>query len=144
MKPRKIMVKSLDDFISTWCEQKALLAELMSWRERMQIELDGRIDVLQKVSYRNNSAFFQNTVVTQALSELHNNDVLVPFYKASGNVAIICRRFYALRLLKTLGLDRDTRNIPRTPRNNKKHRKPVIMFKKIYVLLSILKISIII
>ena len=91
MKPRKIMVKSLDDFISTWCEQKALLAELMSWRERMQIELDGRIDVLQKVSYRNNSAFFQNTVVAQALSELHNNDVLVPFYKASGNVAIICR-----------------------------------------------------
>ena len=38
------------------------------------------------------------------LEELHSKFVLVPIDKAANNVAIICKRFYILRLLKELGL----------------------------------------
>ena len=66
--------------------------------------------VLQKVSYRNISTLYQNSVVKQPFRELHNNYVLVPVDKATGNVTIICWEFYELALIKELGLDRDTKN----------------------------------
>ena len=36
--------------------------------------------------------------------------VITPIYKANGNIAFICKRFYALTIVKELGLDSDTRS----------------------------------
>ena len=41
--------------------------------------------------------------VVRYLSELHKNYVIVPIDKASNNIAIICKRFYVMRLLKEVG-----------------------------------------
>lgn len=108
----------------------------MKYRESIHIELDKRIDVSQKESYGSNSTLFQNSIVKQALTELISKYVLVPVYKATGNVAIICRRFYELTVIKKLGWTEILEMIL-TP------MKPVIIFKKIYLLIS-LKISMII
>ena len=40
-----------------------------------------------------------------SLRSLHSNFVVVPIDKASGNVGIVCKRFYAEVLIKELGLD---------------------------------------
>ena len=66
--------------------------------------------MLEKKSLRNNGALFQNSAVTQPLTELHNKYVLISVDKATCNIAIICSRFYALTWTKKLGLDRNTRN----------------------------------
>ena len=42
-----------------------------------------------------------------ALEELKSKFVIVPIDKASGNVAFVCKRFYALVLIKELGLDKE-------------------------------------
>ena len=43
------------------------------------------------------------------LKDLQKQFVLAPIDKASGNIAFICKRFYAQVLVKELGLDRETR-----------------------------------
>ena len=55
-----------------------------------------------------NSTLFENSAVKQALKELLKKYVLVPVDKATGNIVIICRRFYMLTMIKELGLERDT------------------------------------
>ena len=37
------------------------------------------------------------------LAEFHHNYVIVPIDKAANNIAIICKRFYVMRLLKEVG-----------------------------------------
>ena len=44
------------------------------------------------------------------LSELHSQYVIAPIDKATGNVALICKRFYADVLVKELGLKGDKSN----------------------------------
>ena len=98
-------MKGVDDCISTWSERKALLtAELIDCRENIRIELDKRVYALQKMSYRNNLKFFQDSVVEQAFTELYYR------YVTTSNTAIICRRLYALTLITKFVLNRDTRN----------------------------------
>ena len=41
--------------------------------------------------------------VIRYLAELHTNFVIVPIDKAANNIAIICKRFYVIRLLKEVG-----------------------------------------
>ena len=41
----------------------------------------------------------------QSLEELQNQFVIVPIDKASGNIAFVCKQFYAQVLVKELGLD---------------------------------------
>ena len=51
--------------------------------------------------------FPYTTLFRSALEELKKLYVIVPIDKASGNVAFVCKRFYALVLIKALGLDKD-------------------------------------
>ena len=39
------------------------------------------------------------------MNDIHNQLVVTPIDKAGGNVAFICQQFYALVLIKELGLD---------------------------------------
>ena len=53
------------------------------------------------------------------LSLLHKNFVLAPIDKASGNVAVICKRFYAEVLVKELGLEGPTSDTYELVQKNK-------------------------
>ena len=46
----------------------------------------------------------QDENVISYLSEFHNKFVIVPIDKASNNIAIICKQFYVMRLLKEVGV----------------------------------------
>ena len=46
----------------------------------------------------------KDPVVIEYLADLHSRFVLVPIDKASNNVAIICKRFYILKILNEIGL----------------------------------------
>ena len=87
--------------------------------------------MLQNVSCRSISTLFENSAVKQALKELHKKYVLVPVDKATGNIAIICQ-------IKNLGWIDILAVILTSP------MKPVIIFKKIYLLTGIAKIFVII
>ena len=44
------------------------------------------------------------------LKKLHDRDVICPIDKAANNVAVICKKFYALVLMKELGLISNNNN----------------------------------
>ena len=48
--------------------------------------------------------YCKDTDCLKALKQLQNNFVIAPIDKAAGNVAIICKRFYAMVLLNELGI----------------------------------------
>ena len=50
------------------------------------------------------TSIFKDNAVTECLSELQSKYVMVPIDKAANNVAFVCKRYYALVLLKELGL----------------------------------------
>ena len=48
--------------------------------------------------------------VKSELDKIHNDFVLVPIDKATGNIALICKRFYASVIVKELGLENSSCN----------------------------------
>ena len=52
-----------------------------------------------KFKYSNKYSLKNNSIV-KALENLHKNFIVAPVDKANGNIAFICKGFYAKRLLK--------------------------------------------
>lgn len=61
-------------------------AELMVWKESIGIELNRRIDILQKVLFKNISPLFQ---LKRPPTESHKKYHLVPFDQVAGRVTLI-------------------------------------------------------
>ena len=55
---------------------------------------------LTSTSKSTNSSSLQDPQVKKTLQDIHNNSVINPIDKANGNAAIICKRIYALTLIK--------------------------------------------
>ena len=71
--------------------------------------VDKKIDLLQCSVVKNKvSEVLKDTHCHNALKNLQSNFVITPIDKATGNVAIICKRFYAMVLLKELGMSDNT------------------------------------
>ena len=67
--------------------------------------VDDKIKWLQENKQINRvSEVLKNRESKRNLADLHRNYVITPIDKATGNVAFICKRFYALVLIKELGL----------------------------------------
>ena len=52
--------------------------------------------------------------IKNSLEELHQKFIVTPIGKANGNVAVICKRFYFLTLMKELGLRGNHKSTPKT------------------------------
>ena len=63
-----------------------------------------------KILFNKTSSNFHKSVHHQnnplvTLNDIYNQFVVTPIHEATGNVAFICQQFYALVLMKELGLD---------------------------------------
>ena len=59
---------------------------------------------IKALSNKTSSKFYQNNP-WNILNGIHNQFVVTPTDKTNKNVALFCQRFYALVLIKELGLD---------------------------------------
>ena len=72
-------------------------------------KVDNRIKSLSSnLKYHKVNVSLSNEEVKSCLSELQSKYVITPIDKANGNIAFICKRYYALTIVKELGLDSDT------------------------------------
>ena len=96
----------LDECITKWCNKNALLDDLFKpWKDKVIHLVQDRILVLQnQVGTDQVSEVLKEPEVISALEELHKNYVICPIDKATGNIAIICKRFYAYILFKELNI----------------------------------------
>ena len=79
--------------------------------ENGKTAIDGKITNLKtKIIPWKVYSTLSNCNVTVNLKELHSNFVFVPIDKAANNVAVICKRLYALAIAKELGLNSGNSN----------------------------------
>ena len=100
------MLASVKECASSWCEKNGKsLVTLKEWTATVSTKIKSKISSL-KSSLR--SEFVEEVLRTPscltALEDLHQQFVIAPIDKASGNVSFICKRFYADVLAKELGL----------------------------------------
>ena len=90
----------------SWCHKhKKNEVLLKDWVNSVMELVDNRIAVLQCQEKRwSMSPALKDLDCVNALQQLHSNYVIAPIDKATGNVAVICKRFYAMVLFKELGI----------------------------------------
>ena len=109
-KAREHIVTGLDNCISKWCNKKGLPIDILKdWKYAVLEKVDNRIKSLSSnLKYHKVNVSLSNEEVKSCLSELQSKYVITPIDKANGNIAFICKRYYALTIVKELGLDSDT------------------------------------
>ena len=78
---------------------------LDDWENNIIEILNVKISQLKtKIKPHQVKPILKDPVVLKCLDELHSKYVFVPIDKAANNIAIVCKKFYILRLLKELGI----------------------------------------
>ena len=105
-KARTNIKVGIDDCINAWCNKYGCnINNFNEWKTKVLECVDSRINNLSKtIKISNHKLIHQHYSAMQCLKHLHENFVITPIDKATGNVAIICKRFYAEVLIKELGL----------------------------------------
>ena len=109
-KAREHIVTGLDNCISKWCNKKGLPIDILKdWKHAVLEKVDNRIKSLSSnLKYHKVNVSLSNEEVKSCLSELQSKYVITPIDKANGNIAFICKRYYALIIVKELGLESHT------------------------------------
>ena len=101
--------------------------EFDQWKKLLEDLINERIKFLTtKMKFPNITPKLQQPRIKSALKELHKHFVITPIDKASGNVALICKRFYAQVIIKELGLNSPNIANPTYIRINDKTAEDVV------------------
>ena len=102
------IVSGLEDCVLNYCRNNAISKCAMTpWLNQVKKLLCDKVsDLKSKTVNKNNSEKLRDPFLKKSLCELHDKYVIAPIDKATGNVAFICKRFYAEVLIKELGLDK--------------------------------------
>ena len=65
-------------------------------------------------SHKESSNMLRNHQIRKTLADFQQNYIVLPIDKASGKVAIICKRFCILTLMRELGVTIDNSNSSKT------------------------------
>ena len=89
------------------------------WTNNIKDKINNRIEVLNNTlhKYKQFDAL-SSPDINAALENLHKGFVVVPIDKATGKIALICKRFYASVIAKELGLGNNNTTDTYNPINN--------------------------
>ena len=105
-KAKDSIINGLKDCIENWCNRKGINKVCFKeWLSLINDKIDDKIDKLKSTyTYKHTCLSLSSPDIKTALDSLHKDFVITPIDKANGNVAVICKRFYADILFKELGL----------------------------------------
>ena len=109
-KARESIVTGINDCITKWStKNNTNKAVLQEWKNKIFELVDKRIETIKGTGLYNQPSInsLKETHIKSSLKQLQNDYILTPIDKANGNIAFICKRFYALTLLKELGIGPD-------------------------------------
>jgi len=101
---RSIILDGVDSFIKTLSGVKKIPQSSFSpWKEEIVKKIDCNL-VIAKRKFKSSDplSVLRDTKAKKALALLHNKFVFVPIDKASNNIALICKRYYAATIHKEL------------------------------------------
>ena len=100
---RLTIVEGLKSCVKKWCDDNGMTPLIFSeWQHNL---VGAKIEMLKKSTTTDcHKDILSDFNVKKSLIELYEKFVLTPIDKATGNVAIICKRFYAQTLIKELDM----------------------------------------
>ena len=104
---RDTILDSLSTFIETLSELKKKPGlSFVPWRDKIMEIVDNKIH-FTKLKFKPSEpvSVLKDPEAMKVLKKLQNNFVFVPIDKASNNIAIICKQYYALVILKELDIN---------------------------------------
>ena len=111
----------LDSVINTWsAEYGQDCCVFREWKETVLKLIDTKIEQLNR-NFKHTTIIpkLEQPKVKHELKTLQDKFVMTPIDKASGNIAFICKRFYAKVLMKELGIDSPSNASPTYKKINK-------------------------
>ena len=78
----------------------------MEWTNNVKTKIDERMRHLANNLYTNKHRdCLPSPDVKYALDNIHNDFLVVPIDKVTGNIALVCKRFYISVITRELGLN---------------------------------------
>ena len=113
-KAKEHILMGLKECVEKWCNDKGVQKNAFAeWFTVLEEKIDHKItDLLQNIIPHHNKISLSSPDVAKALEDLQNKYVITPIDKANGNIAIICKRFYASILIKELDIGSNNNNNP--------------------------------
>ena len=105
-KAKSCILTGLNNCINDWCNEKGICKSFFSeWTNNIKNKINNRIEVLHNTlqKYKQIDAL-SSSDIRAALENVHKDFVVVPIDKATGNIALIFKRFYASVIVKELEL----------------------------------------
>ena len=105
------IMNSVEDYARNWAkEEESDVNTLSEWIKSIRKIIKQRIGSLRKHMSTRHVSVFEDPQVSNVLSELHDQFVLVPADKASNNIVFVCKKYYFNCLIQELGLNSNSNN----------------------------------
>ena len=113
---RDSILTGVSDCIKCWCLKNAIpYITFSEYLQKVKESVDSKIVSFSKnINIHMVNAGLNDTSVSNSLKLLQDKFVITPIDKATGNIAIICKRHYANVLVKELQFDNTETNLDQT------------------------------
>ena len=102
------MLEGLDNCISSWCYKNGVNKSFfLEWTNNVKVKIDERMsNLINKLCVNKDRDCLSSPDVKNALDNIHKDFVVVD--KATGNIALVCKRFFASVITRELGLNNNS------------------------------------
>ena len=109
-KAKRCLLEGLHNCISSWCYKNGVdKSFFLEWTNNVKVITDEEMSHLTNKLYTNKHMDCQSSSdVKNALDNIHKDFVVFPIDRATDNIALVCKRFYASVITRELGLNNDS------------------------------------
>ena len=109
-KAKRCILDGLDNCISSWCYKNGVdKSFFLEWTNNFKVKIHERMSHLTNKLYTNKHRdCLSSPDVKNVLDNIHEDFILVPIDKSTGNTAVVCKICYASIITTELGLNNNS------------------------------------
>ena len=109
-KSKRCILEGLHNCISSRCYKNDVdKSFFLEWANNVKVKIDERMSHFTNKLYTNQYMHcLSSPDVKHALDNMHKDFAVAPIDKATGNIALVCKRFYASVITRELGLNNNS------------------------------------
>ena len=109
-KAERCILEGLNNCISSWCYKNGVdKSVFLEWTNNVKVKIDEIMSHLTNKLYTNEHRdCLSSPDVKNALDNMHKDSVVVPIDKATGNITLVCKRFYVSVITRELELNNNS------------------------------------
>ena len=95
-KAKRCILEGLRKCLSSWCYKNGVdKSFFLEWVNNVNVKIDEKMSHLTNKLYKNKHMdCLSSPDIKNALDNIHTDFVVIPIDKATGNIALVCKRFY--------------------------------------------------